>query len=60
MKALREENALKSDLKMSQICPIWGQFKPPWAQIYHPCTHLTLKQNIPEVLYSYLDLLSKS
>ena len=28
--------ALKSDLKKSRICPIWGQSDPLWSQTYHP------------------------
>ena len=27
------ENVLKSDLRKSRICPIWGQSEPLWAQI---------------------------
>ena len=29
-------NALKSDLKKTRICPIWGQSDPLWSQTYHP------------------------
>ena len=29
-------NALKSDLKTPQICPIWGQSDPLCSQTYHP------------------------
>ena len=28
-------NALKSDLKKSRICLIWGQSDPLWSQTYH-------------------------
>ena len=31
-----ETNILKSDLKKSRICPIWGQSDPLWSQAYHP------------------------
>ena len=36
----RIQNVLKSDLKKSQICPIWGQSDPHWAQICSdkPCS----------------------
>ena len=29
-------NALKSDLKKSRICPIWGQSDPLWSQTSQP------------------------
>ena len=35
--AQRRQNVLKSDLKKSRICPIWGQSDPFWSQTYHPC-----------------------
>ena len=28
-----KENVMKSDLKKSQICPIWGQFDPVCVRI---------------------------
>ena len=31
------QNVLKSDLKKSQICPIWGQSDPLLAKIRHFC-----------------------
>ena len=39
-------NALKSDLKKPQICPICGQSDPLWSQTYHPClfsSNLTIR-----------------
>ena len=36
-----EPNVLKSDLKKSRICPIWGQSDPLWSQTYHPCNNIT-------------------
>ena len=38
-----EPNVLKSDLKKSRICPIWGKSDPLWSQTYHPCLILTPK-----------------
>ena len=29
------QNVLKSDLKKSRICPIWGQSDPLWSQTWH-------------------------
>ena len=29
----QRQNVLKSDLKKSRICPIWGQSDPFWVQI---------------------------
>ena len=29
-------DVLKSNLKKSRICPIWGQSDPIWSQTYHP------------------------
>ena len=30
----------KSDLKKSHICPILGQFDPPWGQIWSPSWYM--------------------
>ena len=32
----QRQNVLKSDLKKSRICPIWGHSDPFWVQIYSP------------------------
>ena len=36
------QNVLKSDLKKSRICPIWGQSDPFWGQIW--CGRLCQRQ----------------
>ena len=42
--ALLRQNVLKSDLKKSQICPIWGVHSDPlWSQTYHPWTEQSKK-----------------
>ena len=35
-KVAPRQNALKSDLKKSRICPIWGQSDPRWTQYEIP------------------------
>ena len=38
---------LKSDLKKSRICPIWGQSDLLWSQTYHPWHHHNLRAAVP-------------
>ena len=40
-----DPNVLKSDMKKSRICLIWGQSDPLWSQIYHP-----LLNPVPQVV----------
>ena len=35
-------NTLKSDLKKTRMCSIWGQSDPLWSQTYHPCSDCSL------------------
>ena len=51
-------NALKSDLRKSRICPIWGQSDPLWSQTYHPCNFPILMTSVkiylaPQLLFLY-------
>ena len=40
------QNDLKTDMKKSRICPIWGQTDTLWSQTYHPCSVLTLSRDV--------------
>ena len=39
--AFSDQISLKSDLKKTRICPIWGQSDPLWSQTYHPWSSLS-------------------
>ena len=49
-------NALKSDPKKPQICPIWGQSDPLWSQTYHPWSHFVPQSNIRDMSHSCVPL----